>query len=238
MSTNERREETPAAGTPATVFLIDDDPSARRGLTRLIKAAGYDVVAFGSAREFLASGRHDQPGCLVLDLQMPELSGLDLQEELLRTGASMPIIFVTGHGDVPMTVQGMKRGAVDFLLKPVERGPLLEALGQALAKDQAARGERHRSNEFRRRLQRLTIREREVLSLVIAGLLNKQIAGEMGITEATVKAHRGHLMEKLELVSVAGLVAFAQQAGIPPANPASRQLPGTSASPDGRSPCD
>lgn len=234
MSTSERPEPLPADGPTPTVFLIDDDPSARRGLARLIQAAGYVVATFGSAREFLASGRLDEPGCLVLDVRMPELSGLDLQEELLRTGSSLPIIFVTGHGDVPMTVQGMKRGAVDFLLKPVERGPLLDSLRQALERDQAARSERIRADEHQRRLQLLSAREREVMSFVIAGLLNKQIAGEMGITEATVKAHRGHLMEKLQVVSVAGLVAFARQAGMAPANPAGSDSPGGSATPGAR----
>jgi FixJ family two-component response regulator len=218
-------EDSQALRKPPTVFLIDDDPSARRGLARLIQAAGYPVATFGSAREFLASGRHDEPGCMVLDIRMPELSGLDLQEQLLRTDYTMPIIFVTGHGDVPMSVQGMKRGAIDFLLKPVERGQLLEAIRLALEKDRAARFERDKSNELQQRLQLLTPREREVMSYVVAGLLNKQIAGELGITEATVKAHRGNLMEKLGVMSVAELVVFAQQAGLQRAKPAGHPPP-------------
>ena len=220
MSTNEYNEAFQIPVKAPTVFLIDDDPSARRGLARLIQAAGHAVATFGSAREFLASGRNDAPGCMVLDIRMPELSGLDLQEQLLRADYSMPIIFVTGHGDVPMTVQGMKRGAVDFLLKPVERGQLLESIRQALEKDRVARFKRDKSNELHRRLQLLTTREREVMSYVIAGLLNKQIAVELGITEATVKAHRGNLMEKLRVMSVAELVVFAQQVGMPAAKPA------------------
>ncbi len=213
-----------SAETP-TVFLVDDDPSARQGLARLIQAAGYTVATFGSAREFLACGQHDAPGCLVLDIRMPGLTGLDLQEQLLRADTILPIIFITGHGDVPMTVQAMKGGAVDFLLKPVERGALLEAIRQALEKDRAARSERDKSTALRQRLGLLTTRECEVMSYVIAGMLNKQIAGELGITEATVKAHRGHLMEKLRLTSVAELVAFAQQAGMPAAPSAGPHRP-------------
>ena len=219
MSTNERMEDLQATETAPTVFLIDDDPSARRGLTRLIQAAGYPVTTFGSAREFLASRRNDAPGCMVLDIRMPELSGLDLQEQLLRADYSMPIIFITGHGDIPMTVQAMKRGAIDFLPKPVEREQLLGAIRQALEKDRVARFAREESRELQERLQLLKTREREVMSFVIAGFLNKQIAGELGITEATVKVHRARLMEKLRVTSVAELVTFAQKAEMPAARP-------------------
>lgn len=220
MSTNEHMGDLHGPGKVSTVFLIDDDPSARRGLARLIQAAGYAVATFGSAREFLASGRNDAPGCMVLDIRLPELSGLDLQEQLLRADYSMPIIFITGHGDIPMTVQAMKRGAVDFLPKPVEREQLLGAIRQALEQDRVARSAREESRELQGRLQLLKTREREVLSFVIAGLLNKQIAGELGITEATVKVHRARLMEKLRVTSVAELVTLAQKAGIPAAKPA------------------
>jgi FixJ family two-component response regulator len=214
MSAREEKQNLPASGKDSTVFLIDDDASARQGLTRLIRAAGYEVAPFGSAREFLACGRRDEPGCIVLDMRMPGLSGLDLQEQLLRADDRMPIIFVTGHGDVPMTVQAMKQGAVDLLLKPVESGQLLAAIHRALENDRAARFKREELGELQRRLQLLTNREREVMSFVIAGLLNKQIAGELGITEATVKVHRGHVMEKLRVASVAELVTLTQKAGI------------------------
>ena len=220
MSTNERIEDLQVPGKVSTVFLIDDDPSARRGLARLVQAAGYAVATFGSAREFLAAGWNDAPGCMVLDIRMPELSGLDLQEQLLRAEYSMPIIFITGHGDIPMTVQAMKRGAIDFLPKPVEREQLLGAIRQALEKDRVARSAREESRELQDRLQLLKTREREVLSFVIAGFLNKQIAGELGITEATVKVHRARLMDKLRVTSVAELVTLAQKAGIPAAKPA------------------
>jgi RNA polymerase sigma factor (sigma-70 family) len=213
MSANERIEGLRAPAKVSTVFLIDDDPSARRGLARLIQAAGYAVATFGSARDFLASARNDAPGCMVLDIRMPELSGLDLQEQLLRADYSMPIIFITGHGDIPMTVQAMKRGAIDFLPKPVEREQLLEAIRQALEKDRVSRSAREESKELRERLQLLKTREREVLSFVIAGFLNKQIASELGITEATVKVHRARLMDKLRVTSVAELVTLAQKAG-------------------------
>jgi FixJ family two-component response regulator len=219
MSTNERIEDLQVHGDVATVFLIDDDPSARRGLARLIQAAGHAVVTFGSAREFLASGRRDEPGCLVLDIRMPELSGLDLQEQLLGADYSIPIIFITGHGDIPMTVQAMKRGALDFLPKPVEGEQLLEAIRRALEKDRLARSAREDARALRQRLQLLKTREREVMSFVIAGFLNKQIAGELGITEATVKVHRARLMDKLRVTSVAELVTLAQKAGIPAARP-------------------
>jgi FixJ family two-component response regulator len=219
VSTNEHMGGLQVPGKVSTVFLIDDDPSARRGLARLIQAAGYAVATFGSAREFRASGRNDAPRCMVLDIRMPELSGLDLQEQLLRADYSMPIIFITGHGDIPMTVQAMKRGAIDFLPKPVEREQLLGAIRQALEKDRVLRSACEESRKLHERLQLLKAREREVMSFVVAGLLNKQIAGELEITEATVKVHRARLMEKLRVTSVAELVTLAQKAGIPAARP-------------------
>jgi FixJ family two-component response regulator len=220
MSSSQCQDDLQVSEKQPTIFLIDDDPSARQGLTRLLRAAGYVVAAFGSAREFLDSTRHDGPGCMVLDIQMPELSGLELQEQLLHSDYSLPIIFITGHGDIPMSVQAIKKGAIDFLTKPVERVQLLTAIRQALDKDRAAGTEREELNELRQRLGRLKTRERQVLSFVIAGRLNKQIAAELALTEATVKVHRGRLMRKLQVTSVAELVGLAQKAGIPAAKTA------------------
>jgi FixJ family two-component response regulator len=196
-----------------TIYLIDDDPSARQGLARLIRAAGYMVTPFSSAREFLDAGPPSGPGCLVLDLRMPEVSGLDLQERLGRECCPMPIIFITGHGDVPMSVQAMKQGAVDFLPKPVDCAHLLAAIQLALENDAAARHQREEQQEIQLRLKQLTEREREVMHHVIRGRLNKQIAAELGIAEPTVKIHRGRVMEKLGLASVAELVLLGQKAG-------------------------
>jgi FixJ family two-component response regulator len=220
MSSSHCQEGLQVSEKKPTIFLIDDDLSARQGLARLLRAAGYAVAAFGSAREFLDSARHDAPGCMVLDIRMPGLSGLDLQEQLLHADYSMPIIFITAHGDIPMTVQAIQKGAIDFLTKPVERVQLLAAIGRALDKDRAAGTEREELRELRQRLGGLKTREREVLSFVIAGLLNKQIAAELALTEATVKVHRGRLMRKLQVTSVAELVGLAQKAGIPAAKTA------------------
>jgi RNA polymerase sigma factor (sigma-70 family) len=198
----------------STVFLIDDDPSAREGLARLIRAAGHQVTAFSSARDFLASRPRDQPGCLVLDVRMPELTGLELQERLGREDCPMPIIFITGHGDIPMSVQAMKKGAIDFLPKPVDGAQLLAAIEQALERDRAARHEREQREDIKRCLDRLTAREREVMSLVVRGMLNKQIAAELGISEPTVKIHRGRVMEKVGVPSVAELVTLVRKIGM------------------------
>jgi FixJ family two-component response regulator len=222
MNSSQPIADSAIAEKQSTIFLVDDDPSALKGLTRLLRAAGYAVRPFGSAGEFLDSGRHDGPGCIVLDIRMPGLSGLDLQAQLRRAVHSMPIIFITGHGDIPMSVEAMKKGAIDFLTKPVEREQLLAAVGLALDKDLAARNEREELGELQQRLGLLTTREREVLSFVIAGRLNKQIAGELALTEATVKVHRGRLMEKLQVTSVAGLVRLTQRAGIPAAKSTGR----------------
>jgi FixJ family two-component response regulator len=197
-----------------TIHLIDDDPSARQGLARLIRAAGHTVRLCTSAREFLDAGPPAGPGCLVLDVRMPEVSGLDLQERLAREDDPMPIIFITGHGDIPMSVQAMKQGAVDFLPKPVDRAQLLAAIELALQKDTAARQEREGRREIQRRLEQLTEREREVMQLVIRGWLNKQIAAGLGIAEPTVKIHRGRVMDKLGVASVAELILLVQQAGL------------------------
>ena len=206
-----------------TVFVIDDDPSVRRALGRLMRSAGHRVETFGSAREFLQREHYHGPGCLVLDVRMPGLTGLDLQEGLAAAGYTMPIIFVTGHGDVPTSVRAMKAGAVDFLTKPFKAQELLEAVRDALERDKAARRERAAIEAVRARLQRLTPREREVLSLVVTGMLNKQIGYDLGITERTVKVHRARVMEKMQAGSMAELVRLAQRVGItgPPA-PAAR----------------
>ena len=197
-----------------TVFVIDDDPSVRRALQRLMRSAGHRVEAFGSAREFLQRGHHNGPGCLVLDVRMPGLTGLDLQAALAAAGYTMPIIFITGHGDVPTSVRAMKAGAVDFLTKPFKDQELLNAVGNALARDRAARRDRTEVEAIHARLTKLTPREREVLCLVVTGMLNKEIAYDLGITERTVKVHRGRVMEKMRAGSLAELVRLAERVGI------------------------
>jgi FixJ family two-component response regulator len=200
-----------------TVYVVDDDPSVRRSLARLARAAGYEAQAFASAGEFLASEDLRATGCLVLDVRMPGLSGMDLQEEMRKTGRAMPIVFLTGHGDVPTSVEAMKKGAVDFLTKPVNDEELLAAIAAAIrkaAQDQAARTE---AQEVRRRYESLSPREQEVLRYVLTGMLNKQIALALHIAEKTVKVHRGRVMEKMRAESVAELVRMTQKAGIEPA---------------------
>jgi FixJ family two-component response regulator len=199
-----------------TVFLVDDDASVRRALTRLIRSAGYEVQAFASARDFLDCWRlsEESPGCLVLDVRMPGLSGLDLQRELQAANALLPIIFITGHGDIPMSVKAMKDGAVDFLPKPVRDKELLSAIKQALARADHDHAERLDVEDLQRRLGTLTPREREVMTLVVRGFLNKQIAFELGIVEKTVKVHRARVMEKMAVQSLAELVRIAERAGI------------------------
>lgn len=198
-----------------TVFLIDDDPAVRRALTRLIRSAGYRVTAFASAREFLETPPDDDgPACLVLDVRLPGLSGLELQQALQRDHAAMPIIFITGHGDVPMSVKAMKAGAVDFLQKPVKDKVLLQAIEQALVRAARERTEREELDLIRRRYDNLTPREREVLALVITGMLNKQIAFELGTVEKTIKVHRARVMDKMGASSVAELVRIAEKVGI------------------------
>jgi FixJ family two-component response regulator len=200
-----------------TVFLVDDDASVRRALTRLIRSAGYDVHAFASARDFLDSDpRSEDIACLVLDVRMPGLSGMDLQRELQSAKAILPIIFITGHGDIPMGVKAMKEGAVDFLPKPVKDEVLLKGIEQALARCARERAARDEVDEIRQRLDSLTPREYEVLRLVVTGMLNKQIAYQLGTVEKTVKVHRARVMEKMEVQSLAALVRIAEKIGIPP----------------------
>ena len=199
-----------------TVFLVDDDSSVRRALTRLIKSAGYPVLAFASAGEFLENSvPSDGPACLVLDIRMPGLSGLDLQGELQKRDSILPIIFITGHGDIPMSVQAMKAGAVDFLPKPVKDKELLHAIEQALARAGRESTERSEIADIRRRSVTLTPREREVMELVVTGMINKQIAYELGTVEKTIKIHRARVMEKMKAGSLADLVRIAERIGIP-----------------------
>ena len=205
--------------TDPTVFIIDDDPSAREGLTRLVRASGMNAESFASATDFLASERGAGPGCIVLDVKMPEMTGPELQEELDKTEYCLPIIFVSAYGDVPTVARAMKKGAVDFLTKPVDRDDLLEAIRLSLAKDVANRARRAEIGSTHERIKTLTPREHEVMTHVIAGLLNKQIAAELRVEEDTVKIHRGRVMRKLGIKSVAGLIHFCERAGIAPAEP-------------------
>lgn len=199
-----------------TVFLVDDDSAVRKGLARLIASAGYRVEAFDSARAFLDCGRDGKgPACLVLDVRMPELTGLDLQRELNAANSMLPIVFLTGHGDVPMSVSAMKAGATDFLTKPVRDADLLDAIERAIARAVQVRAEQAERDTVQSRLDGLTPREREVMALVVAGRLNKQIAGELGTVEKTIKVHRARVMEKMQANSLADLVRIAEKAGIP-----------------------
>jgi len=209
--------EKPLSSPP--VFVVDDDASIRRALTRLIKSAGYRVNTFASAREFLDSGCHnDGPGCLVLDVRMPGLSGLDLQREMQNANLLLPIVFMTGYGDIPMSVKAMKAGAVDFLPKPVKDIDLLRAIEQAVARSVHDRAERDELKDIQRRVEKLTPREREVMALVVRGLLNKQIAFDLGTVEKTIKVHRARVMKKMQVGSLAELVRVAEKVGIPPKN--------------------
>ena len=195
----------------AVVIVVDDESAVRRSLENLIRSVGLRVEAFASAQEFLRSKRPDVPGCLVLDVRLPGLSGLDLQKRMAEAEIEIPIIFITGHADIPMTVQAMKAGAVEFLTKPFREQDLLDAIQQALERDSQAREQRAEIEGLRRRFALLTPREREVMALMVAGLLNKQIAGELGASETTVKIHRHHVMEKMGADSLADLVRMADK---------------------------
>ena len=197
------------------VFVVDDDASLRESLADLLRSIGLSVDTFASAHEFLQSKRPDVPSCLVLDVRLKGLSGLDLQKRLVGGDLDIPIIFISGHGDIPMAVQAMKAGAVEFLRKPFREQDLLDAVQPALERDRKNREQRAEIAELRSRFDSLTPREREVMALVAAGLLNKQVAGELGTSEASVKVHRQHVMEKIGADSLAELVRIADKIGIP-----------------------
>jgi FixJ family two-component response regulator len=196
------------------VFIVDDDLSVRRSTERLVQSAGLKVQTFTSAKEFLKNARFEGPACLVLDVRMPGLSGMDLQRELTQAGIHIPIIFITGHGDIPMSVRAMKAGAVEFLTKPFRSRSLLDAVRAAIERDRSAHKERSETGELRQRYEQLTPREREVMALVAAGLLNKQVAGELATTERTIKFHRAHIMQKMCAESLADLVRMTEKLGL------------------------
>jgi len=207
--------------THSTVFVVDDDRSVREGLVDLINSLDMKAEAFGSAQEFLRHKRPDEPACLVLDVRLPGSSGLDLQRQLAQSVRPIPIIFITGHGDIPMSVRAIKEGAIEFLTKPFRDQDLIDAIHQALDSDRTAHEQRAKAAELRSRYELLTPREREVMQLVVRGLLNKQIAGELGASEATIKMHRGQVMHKMQAESVVDLLRMAEM--IAPLTP--RSLP-------------
>jgi FixJ family two-component response regulator len=200
--------------TDSLVILVDDDPSFRRSTERLLRATGYQIQSFASAQQVLHSPCPGVPACLVSDMRMPGLNGLDLQRELARAGWQIPIIFITGHGDVPTSVRAMKAGAVEFLTKPFHEQEFLDAIDEALECNRAAREERNKLAKLRERYQSLTSREREVMAHVISGMLNKQIAAQLNIVEKTIKFHRANIMQKMDASSLAELVRMAVELGL------------------------
>jgi len=199
-----------------TVFVVDDDPSVRRSTERLVRSMGFNVQTFATAKEFMERARVESPSCLVLDVHLPGPSGLDLQRELVQAGLQLPIIFITGRGSIPMSVRAMKAGAVEFLTKPTRSRDLLAAIQTAIERDRRQQSGRREVDVLRERYGRLTAREREVMALVVAWRLNKQIAGELATSERTIKFHRAHLMDKMEADSIAELVRMAGQLGLAP----------------------
>lgn len=205
---------TEALGTEPIVFVVDDDPSMRKALANLFRSVGLRAEVFGSARELLESELPDVASCLVLDIRLPGPSGLDFQAELAKTNIQIPIIFMTGHGDIPMTVKAMKAGAIDFLTKPFRDQDMLDAVATAIERDRTRRKDQKAVAELRAVFETLTTRERDVFALVASGLMNKQIAAEIGLAEITVKIHRGHIMRKMGARSLADLVRMAEMLGI------------------------
>ena len=201
-----------AAATVPIVYVLDDDAAVRRSLERLVRSVGLEVRSFTSAAEFLGHGRPERPSCLVVDVRMPGLSGLDLQDSLSASGWKAPMIFITGRGTVPMSVRAMRGGAVNFLQKPFEDQEILDSIHQAIDREAASQRERSRQREIERKIESLTAREHEVFSLVVAGLPNKRIAGRLGTSEKTIKVHRARVMEKMHAESLAALVQMAYEA--------------------------
>ena len=199
-----------------TVFIVEDDRGMRQAIQNLVESVGLRAEAYATGQEFLQRKRTSDPSCLVLDVRLPQVSGLDLQRQLAQTGVQIPIIFITAHGDIPMSVRALKSGAVEFLTKPFRDQDLLDAIQQALQRDSAARKQQAEIHELNERYQSLTVREREVMTLVVSGMLNKQIAAEIGASEATVKIHRGHVMQKMEARSLVDLVRMADKLKLSP----------------------
>jgi two-component system response regulator FixJ len=199
-----------------TVFIIDDDISVRNGLTRLLSASGINTESFASAREFLETKKYHNSGCILLDVRMPDMTGPELQEELFKEGSNIPIIFLSAHGDVPVSVNAMKNGAIDFLTKPVDKKKLLKVIEVAMVLDEKNRADSNEKKLIQKKIDTLTPREFEIMTYVITGMLNKQIAAELNISEETIKIHRGRVMHKLEIVSVPELTRLCDKADIKP----------------------